>query len=77
MICWGLARFPVWKKTSVAPCWKITWAGAEPIELDSGESRTFLEDGDTVTLRGACKGDGFTIGFGDCTGKILPAVKFP
>lgn len=56
---------------------EITWAGAEPIELDSGESRTFLEDGDTVTLRGACKGEGFTIGFGDCTGKILPAVKFP
>ena len=56
---------------------EITWAGAEPIELDSGETRTFLEDGDTVTLRGAAKGDGFTIGFGDCAGKILPAVKFP
>lgn len=56
---------------------EITWGGAEPIELDSGESRTFLEDGDTVTLRGAAKGDGFTIGFGDCAGKILPAVKFP
>ena len=56
---------------------EITWAGAEPIELDSGETRTFLEDGDTVTLRGAAKGDGYTIGFGDCAGTILPAVKFP
>ena len=56
---------------------EITWAGADPITLDSGETRTFLEDGDTVTLRGAAKGDGFTIGFGDCAGTILPAVKFP
>ena len=56
---------------------EITWAGAEPITLDSGESRTFLEDGDTVTMRGAAKGDGYTIGFGDCAGTILPAVKFP
>lgn len=56
---------------------EITWAGAEPIELDSGETRTFLEDGDTVTLRGAAKGDGYTIGFGECAGTILPAVKFP
>jgi fumarylacetoacetase len=56
---------------------EITWAGAEPITLDSGEMRTFLEDGDTVTLRGAAKGDGYLIGFGDCAGTILPAVKFP
>lgn len=56
---------------------EITWAGAEPIELNGGDIRTFLEDGDTVTLRGAAKGDGYTIGFGDCTGTILPAVKFP
>jgi fumarylacetoacetase len=56
---------------------EITWSGAEPITLDSGETRTFLEDGDTVTLRGGAKGDGYTIGFGDCAGTILPAVKFP
>lgn len=56
---------------------EITWGGAEPIELDSGETRTFLEDGDTVTLRGAAKGDGYMIGFGECRGKILPAVEFP
>ena len=56
---------------------EITWAGAEPIELDTGETRTFLEDNDTVTMRGAAKGNGYTIGFGDCTGTILPPVKFP
>ncbi|MFT7045316.1 MAG: fumarylacetoacetase [Celeribacter sp.] len=54
-----------------------SWAGREPFTLDTGETRTFIEDGDTLTLRGAAKGDGFTIGFGDCTGTIRPAHKFP
>ncbi|MEM7438227.1 MAG: fumarylacetoacetase [Pseudomonadota bacterium] len=56
---------------------EITWAGRDPITLDSGETRTFLEDGDTVTLRGHAQGDGYRIGFGDCAGTILPAVKYP
>jgi fumarylacetoacetase len=54
-----------------------SWAGREPFTLDTGETRTFIEDGDTLTLRGAAKGDGFTIGFGNCTGTIRPAHKFP
>jgi len=41
--------------------------------LDTGETRTFLEDGDTLTLRGAAKGDGYRIGFGDCAGTLRPA----
>ena len=44
------------------------------VELgESGQKRTFLEDGDTVTLSGFCQGDGFRVGFGECVGKILPA----
>ena len=54
---------------------EISWGGKEPFTLDSGETRSFLEDGDTMTLKGAAKGDGFQVGFGDCVGKILPAVK--
>ena len=54
---------------------EISWGGKEPFTLDSGETRSFLEDGDTMTLKGAAKGDGYQIGFGDCVGKILPAVK--
>ena len=42
-----------------------------------GDTRTFLEDGDTLTLRGAARGDGYTIGFGDCTGTLLPALEDP
>ena len=56
---------------------ELTWGGKEPMTLDTGETRTFIQDGDTLTLHGAAKGDGFQIGFGTCTGTILPAPKFP
>ena len=56
---------------------ELTWGGKTPITLDTGDSRSFIEDGDTLTLSGAAKGDGFQIGFGTCTGTILPAKSFP
>ncbi len=53
---------------------ELTWRGTEPITLPSGETRRFLEDGDRVTLRASCERAGFRrIGFGECTGEILPA----
>jgi len=52
----------------------MTWRGAEPITLPSGETRKFLEDGDEVILRGWCEAAGFQrIGLGECRGVILPA----
>ena len=56
---------------------ELSWGGKEPVTLDTGETRTFLEDGDTLTLRGHAQGDGYRIGFGDCTGTLLPALKDP
>lgn len=56
---------------------ELSWAGRKPITLDSGETRTFIEDGDTLTLRGRATGDGYQIGFGACTGTVLPAKNFP
>ncbi len=56
---------------------ELSWGGKEPITLDTGETRTFIEDGDTLTLNGAARGDGYTIGFGDCVGKLLPALEDP
>jgi fumarylacetoacetase len=50
-----------------------TWRGTEPLELPSGERRTFLEDGDEVIMRGWCEKDGLRIGFGECRGTVLPA----
>jgi len=51
---------------------ELTWRGAEPIELPSGEQRRFLEDGDEVTLRGYCQAPGFrSISLGECAGEII------
>lgn len=56
---------------------EISWGGKEPLTLTTGETRTFLEDGDTLTLRGAAHGDGYRIGFGDCAGQVMPAPALP
>jgi fumarylacetoacetase len=54
---------------------EITRDGAEPITLPNGETRTFVEDGDMLTLHGRAVADGFvSIGFGRCTSIITPAV---
>jgi fumarylacetoacetase len=45
--------------------------------LDTGETRSFVEDGDTLTLRGAAMGDGYRVGFGACTATVLPALDDP
>jgi fumarylacetoacetase len=50
---------------------EMTWRGAEPLALPSGETRRFLEDGDEVILRGRCEREGFaSIGFGSCRGMV-------
>ncbi len=55
---------------------EMTLSGAQPLQLRNGESRTFLEDGDTLTLRGACERLGARrIGFGECSGTITPAAS--
>jgi fumarylacetoacetase len=56
---------------------ELSWGGKEPVKLDTGETRNFLEDGDTLTLRGHAMGDGYRIGFGDCSGTLLAAVEDP
>lgn len=52
---------------------EMTSNGRDPLTLDSGEKRAFIEDGDALILRGWCEGDGFRVGFGECSGTILPA----
>ena len=54
---------------------EITWGGTEALKLDTGETRTFIEDGDTLTLTGWAQGDGYRVGFGECTGRIDPAPR--
>jgi fumarylacetoacetase len=53
---------------------ELTWRGTEPVELPSGETRRFLEDGDEIIMRGYCEREGFRrIGLGECRGKVVPA----
>jgi len=56
---------------------ELTWRGAQPLMLADGSTRAFLDDGDTVTMRGWCGGfdrnAGPRIGFGEVTGTVLPA----
>ncbi|KUF10370.1 fumarylacetoacetase [Pseudoponticoccus marisrubri] len=56
---------------------ELSWGGKEPLTLEGGETRSFLQDGDTLTLRGAATGDGYRVGFGDCTGTVRPAPSDP
>ena len=54
---------------------ELSQGGQRAIRLSTGETRTFLEDGDTITLRGTCARDGWRrIGFGECRGTVLPAA---
>jgi fumarylacetoacetase len=52
---------------------ELTEGGSKPLQLDHNIRRTFLEDGDVITLTGFAQGPGFRIGFGEVSGTILPA----
>lgn len=54
---------------------ELSWKGEKPIKFPNGEERTFIQDGDTISMTGYAEGDGYRIGFGEVTGKILPAKK--
>ena len=61
-------------KDSFGSMLELTWRGANPIKLKDGSERKFINDGDTVIMRGFCKNNDVRIGFGDCSGKVLPAL---
>jgi fumarylacetoacetase len=58
---------------------EMSWRGAREIPV-LGEgyatTRKFLKNGDTVVMTGFAQGNGYRVGFGNCTGKVLPAVAF-
>ncbi|HSV47848.1 MAG TPA: fumarylacetoacetase [Ramlibacter sp.] len=61
-------------KTALGSLLEITRGGADALALPSGETRTFLEDGDELVLTGFCERPGFVrIGFGECRATVLPA----
>jgi fumarylacetoacetase len=52
---------------------ELTWRGANPLTLPNGETRKWLEDGDLLTITGWAQGDGYRVGFGEVSGRVLPA----
>lgn len=53
---------------------ELSWNGQRPLHLTDGSQRRFIEDGDTVIMRGHAEKNNVRIGFGECSGKILPAL---
>ncbi|XP_003969506.1 fumarylacetoacetase [Takifugu rubripes] len=54
---------------------ELSWRGSKSITLGDKEIRSFLKDGDEVTMTGYCQGDGYRVGFGECVGTILPSLQ--
>jgi fumarylacetoacetase len=52
---------------------ELTWRGTKPIQMPDGTERKFLQDGDTLIMRGHCEKDGIRVGFGEVRGEVLPA----
>lgn len=55
---------------------EIAWNATKPVTLKGGETRSFIEDGDTVIMKGYSEKDGIRVGFGEVRGKVLPALNF-
>jgi len=55
---------------------ELSWRGTKPLKLSEGVERKFIEDGDTITMTGSIKREGFQIGFGECTGTVRPVGGF-
>ena len=56
---------------------ELTWGGKDPLSIAGGITRSFIEDGDRIDMSGSAKGEGYKIGFGPCTGRVLPALENP
>ena len=53
---------------------ELTWRGQNPLKLNDGQERKFINDNDTVIMRGFAEKNGVRVGFGEVSGKILPAI---
>src|SRR5699024_4017925 len=56
---------------------ELNWNMSETVHLKGGKTRYFIEDGDTIIMRGFCEKEGIRIGFGEVRGTVLPALDFP
>ncbi len=61
------------EKSSFGSMLELTWRGTEPLKLSDGTERKFINDNDTVIMRGHAEKDGMRVGFGEVRGKVLAA----
>ncbi|XP_012276420.1 fumarylacetoacetase [Orussus abietinus] len=54
---------------------ELSWRGTQQVSLKDGTTRKFLQDNDEVIITGYCQGEGLRVGFGSCTGKLLPPIE--
>jgi fumarylacetoacetase len=62
------------KKEEYGSFLELTWKGTQPMTLKDGTERKFVNDNDTIILKGYCKKDGIRVGFGECKATLLPAL---
>ncbi len=60
-------------ETAYGSMLELSWKGTKAVKLESGEERKFIEDGDTVIMKGFGEKDGIRVGFGEVSAKVLPA----
>jgi fumarylacetoacetase len=53
---------------------ELSWGGQKPLQLNDGCERKFINDNDTVIIRGYCQKENIRIGFGEVSSKLLPAI---
>ena len=63
------------EKSSYGSMLELSWKGTQPVQLDNGEERKFINDMDTVIMRAYSEKDGVRVGFGECSSQVLPARK--
>ena len=63
-------------KDSYGSMLELTWRGQNPLTLKDGTTRKFINDNDTVIMRAHCENSEVRIGFGECVGKVLPAIEY-
>jgi hypothetical protein len=56
---------------------ELSWKGTREVKLSDGSTRKFLQDGDTVVMKGWSQGEGYRVGFGECAGRVLPVGAGP
>ena len=71
MMASGTISGPI--KSSYGSLLELSWGGKEPLKIDDKITRTFIEDGDTISMKGHAEKEGIRVGFGSVTSEILPA----